>query len=462
MKILIIGAGYVGLVSSTGFAEMGHVVTCLDKNETLIANLRQGGIPIYEPGLEEMVKRNVRAGRLSFTTDYAASVPDADACFIAVDTPMSADGKADTSQVEAVARSIGHSLSRYAVIVTKSTVPVGTTEIVEGIIEEILRQRQVSFDFNVVSNPEFLKEGNAIQDFMKPDRVIIGVDDPRAAALMKEIYSPFMLNHDRLLVMDIPSAELSKYAANAMLATRISFMNEMASLCEKMGADINWVRKGIGSDDRIGNKFLYPGVGFGGSCLPKDILALLRQAEEQDCSLSVVEATQKANHRQKGVMTSKLQAYFADFGGLHGRTIAVLGLSFKPDTDDMREAPALVLIQDLLRQEVKLRLFDPVAITKAQAILGSPTTIHWCSSELEAAEDADAIVLMTEWKQFRLLNFQALFQVMKGRAFFDGRNQYKPEEMAQRGFDYICIGRQAAYSATTYEEIPLSSSIKPH
>jgi UDPglucose 6-dehydrogenase len=236
----------------------------------------------------------------------------------------------------------------------------------------------------------------------------------------------------------------------------------MASLCEKMGADINWVRKGLGSDDRIGNKFLYPGVGFGGSCLPKDILALLRQAEEQDCSLSVVEATQEANHRQKGVMTSKLQAYFADFGGLHGRTIAVLGLSFKPDTDDMREAPALVLIQDLLRQEVKLRLFDPVATTKAQAILGSPPSIHWCSSELEAAEDADAIVLMTEWKQFRLLNFQALLQGMKGRAFFDGRNQYKPEEMAQRGFDYISIGRQAAYSATIDEEIPLSSSIKTH
>lgn len=446
MNILMIGVGYVGLVSGTCFSEMGHHVTCLDINPELIENLKQGIIPIYEPGLEEMVKRGIKSKRLSFTTDYAESVPQADVCFIAVDTPTTPTGAANTSQVEAVAQTIGRYLQHYCVIVTKSTVPVGTTHKVADIIEQALAKRQLDIDFDVVSNPEFLKEGNAIQDFMKPDRVIIGVETPRSAAIMKNIYSPFMLNHDRLLVMDVLSAELAKYAANAMLATRISFMNEMANLCEKIGADVNWIRKAIGSDERIGNKFLYPGPGFGGSCLPKDIKALIAQAQVCETDLSILKAVQDVNQRQKSVIGQKVRTYFAHKGGLQEKTIGILGLSFKPDTDDMREAPSLILIHDLLQQNVSLRLFDPIAMPKAKLLLGDHPAITWCQDELEAAEGADALVLMTEWKQFRFLNFQAILALMAGRAFFDGRNQYQPEEMGQKGFDYFSVGRQPVYA----------------
>jgi UDPglucose 6-dehydrogenase len=445
MKILVIGVGYVGLVSGTCFSEMGHHVTCLDIDQEKIKNLKQGIIPIYEPGLDEMVKRNVKAKRLNFTTDYATSVPQAEICFIAVDTPTTSNGSADTAQVENVAQILAHYLQHYCVIVTKSTVPVGTTERLAQIINQVLEKRQVNINFDVVSNPEFLKEGNAIQDFMKPDRVIIGVKNGRSAAIMKTIYAPFMLNHERLLVMDIPSAELSKYVANAMLATRISFMNEIANLCEKLGADVNWIRKAIGSDERIGNKFLYPGPGFGGSCLPKDIKALISQARTFEIELSILKAVQDINYRQKSLMGTKLGAYFADKGGLQKKTIGILGLSFKPDTDDMREAPSLVLIQSLLHEGVALRLFDPIAMNKAKSCLGDHPAITWCQDEIEAAEGADALVLMTEWKQFRLLDFQAVLDRMSGCAFFDGRNQYQPEEMAHKGFDYFSIGRQPAY-----------------
>ncbi len=446
MNLLMIGVGYVGLVSGTCFSEMGHHVTCLDINPERIENLKQGIIPIYEPGLEEMVKRNIKSKRLSFTTDYAKSVPQADVCFIAVDTPTTESGAADISQVEAVAHTLGRYIERYCVIVTKSTVPVGTTARVAEIIGQCLEKRQLTIDFDVVSNPEFLKEGNAIQDFMKPDRVIIGVETPRSAAIMKNIYSPFMLNHDRLLVMDILSAELSKYVANAMLATRISFMNEIANFCEKIGADVNWIRKAIGADERIGNKFLYPGVGFGGSCLPKDIKALIAQAHAFNTELSILKAVENVNHCQKTMIGKKLRAYFGDKGGLKHKTIGILGLSFKPDTDDMREAPSLVLIHDLLNQQVRLRLFDPISMPKAKLILGDHPSITWCQDEIETAQGVDALVLMTEWKQFRFLNFQAILPIMTGRAFFDGRNQYQCEDMRNKGFDYFSVGRQPAYA----------------
>jgi UDPglucose 6-dehydrogenase len=446
MKILMIGIGYVGLVSGTCFAEMGHYVICLDINEKRISTLKQGIIPIYEPGLEEMVKRNIQSRRLFFTTDYATSVSQADVCFIAVDTPATPLGQADTSQVESVAKTLGQYLHHYCVIVTKSTVPVGTTFRIAEIIKNELDKRQFNLDFDVVSNPEFLKEGNAIQDFMKPDRVIIGVNNSRSATIMQDIYSPFMLNHDRLLVMDVLSAELSKYASNAMLATRISFMNEMSLLCENLGANINWVRKAMGADERIGNKFLYPGVGFGGSCLPKDLKALIAQGQAYDTPLSILRAVQKTNEEQKKLMSLKLAAYFAEKGGLSGKTIGILGLSFKPDTDDLREASSLALIQDLLKQQVTLQVFDPIAMPKAKALLKHSPAITWCQDELEVARRADALVLMTEWKQFRFLDFHSLLNQMTGKAFFDGRNQYQPEEMARKGFDYFSIGRQPAYA----------------
>lgn len=446
MHILVIGVGYVGLVTGTCFAEMGYYVTCLDINSARISLLKEGRIPIYEPGLEEMVRRNIKSKRLNFTTDYSTSVPQADICFIAVDTPPGNNGAANLSQVEAVARSLGHFLTRYTVIVMKSTVPVGTTTYVSKIIDDILQKRGASFEFDVVFNPEFLKEGNAVQDFLKPNRIVIGVQNSRSATLMKELYSPFMLNHERLLVMDLASAELAKYAANAMLATRISFMNEMALLCEKLGADVNWIRKAIGTDERIGNQFLYPGVGFGGSCFPKDIKALIHQAENENLDLSILKAVHQVNQRQKQLIGARLKSYFEGRDGIAGKTIGILGLSFKPDTDDIREAPALVLIEELLSYSVHLRLYDPIAMPNGQALFGNCSWIKWCQNELETAEGADALVLMTEWKQFRFLNVQALLARMKGHAFFDGRNQYQPEEMARKGFDYFSIGRKPAYA----------------
>lgn len=451
MKILIIGTGYVGLVSGTCFAEMGHSVTCLDINEDRINCLNRGVIPIYEHGLEEMVKRNVKSKRLHFTNDYAESVPPAEVIFIAVDTPISANGTADTTRVENVALTLAQHMQKYCLIVTKSTVPVGTTAQVGALIKHILKERNLDIEFDIVSNPEFLKEGNAVQDFMKPDRIVVGVNTPRAANVMKEIYKPFMLNHERLLIMDIRSAELAKYAANAMLATRISFMNEMASLCEEMGADINWIRKAIGSDVRIGNQFLYPGVGYGGSCLPKDVQALISQTQKIDSPMLLLNAVHRVNLKQKEIIGHKICTYFSDQNGLSGKTIGILGLSFKPDTDDMREASSLVLIKFLIQENAVLRLYDPVAMTKAQELLPNHPGITWCQSEEEVSLGAHALVLMTEWKQFRLLNLQELLTRMAGRAFFDGRNQYQPEEMARKGFDYFSIGRSPAYAYETGE-----------
>ena len=445
MELLVIGTGYVGLVSGTCFAEMGHHVTCLDINEDKIRQLKQGHIPIYEPGLEEMVKRNVKAGRLKFSTTYAEAVAHAKVCFITVDTPHLENGEADLRFVRNVAVSIAEHMPDYRIIVNKSTVPVGTANFVAGIVTETLQKRGVSIEFDVVSNPEFLKEGNAIQDFMKPDRVIIGTNNADVAQIMQEIYSPFMLSHERMMIMDIASAEMTKYAANAMLATRISFMNELAGLCELLGADINKVRKGIGSDNRIGYKFLYPGPGFGGSCLPKDISALRKQADQVQYETPLIDAVAQVNDSQKQVMGHKIIQYFSEREGPTGKTIAILGLSFKPDTDDMREAPSLVLIQQLLQHQVKLRLFDPVAMDNAKKLIPDHPDITWCTDEWDAAKEADAIALITEWKQFRFLDFVKLLTNMKGSAFFDGRNQYNPKEMVRKGFDYISIGLAPCY-----------------
>ncbi len=440
MKILIIGTGYVGAITGTCFAEMGYKVTCLDKDQNRIDNLLQGIIPMYEPGLEEMLKRNLKAGRLDFTTEIIASIAHADICFIAVDTPMSADGAADTSQVENVAHMLGENLDHSCIVVTKSTVPVGTTYKIDNIIHKALQKRKLNIICDVVSNPEFLKEGNAVADFMKPDRIVIGASSKQAIDIMKELYAPFMLNHNRLLVMDVISAELAKYAANAMLATRISFMNQMAALCEKMGANINDIRHVLGSDERIGHHFLYPGVGYGGSCLPKDVKALIHQGQQQNCDLSVLRAVDQANQDQKRIMRQKLLAYFGENRGLKGKTIGILGLAFKPNTDDMREASSLTLINELIADGANVRLFDPIAMPKAKKLLPALSNIHWCEDEYEAAQNVDALVLMTEWKQFRLLDFSLLLQQMRGKAFFDGRNQYQPDEMHRKGFDYFGIG----------------------
>lgn len=444
MNIVMVGVGYVGLVTGVCFAEMGHHVTCLDIDEIKIKRLGEGVIPIYEPGLTEMVERNLETGRLKFTTDYDHAVKQGSIFFIAVDTPMSEDGSADTKRVEEVAKSIGSRLTHSSIIVIKSTVPVGTSLKVEKIIQKTLEEKGVSIEFHVVSNPEFLKEGDAVQDFMKPDRVILGINDPSPLETMKSLYAPFMLNHDRLIVMNRPSAELSKYAANAALATRVSFMNEIANLCEKTGADIDSLRRALGSDQRIGNQFLYAGVGFGGSCFPKDIQALLYQAHLHNTNLLVVKAVAQANATQKRLMGKKIKAYFAEKGGLKDKTLGILGLSFKPNTDDMREAPSLTLIEELLQEGAKLRLFDPVAMHNAKSCLPESTQITWCQDESNAAQGADALVLMTEWKQFRTINFSSLLHHMKGDAFFDGRNQFSPLEMSKKGFDYISIGRESS------------------
>lgn len=440
MKILVIGTGYVGLVSGTCLAEMGHHVVCLDINQTKIDQLNSSIIPIYEPGLEEMVKRNTKAHRLKFTTKYPESIAEANVCFIAVDTPISPEGHANMSFVKTVATTLGEHINDYKVIVNKSTVPVGSADLVREIIEEALNKRGYSIPFDVVSNPEFLKEGNAVNDFMKPDRVIIGTDSPKAASIMQEIYSPFMLSHERLILMDIYSAEMTKYAANAMLATRISFMNELAGLCELTGADISKVRKGIGADKRIGYNFLYPGPGFGGSCLPKDIRALRNHAQSLSYDMPLISAVEAVNLRQKNRLGEKIAQYFNEKGGLAGKSIAILGLSFKPDTDDMRESASLTLIHQLLAAQAHVRLFDPAAMDNAKKLLPDTPQITWCKDEIQAAFHADAIALVTEWKQFRFLDFDKILPNMKGRAFFDGRNQYQPTEMVKKGIDYFCFG----------------------
>ncbi|HSX11678.1 MAG TPA: UDP-glucose/GDP-mannose dehydrogenase family protein [Chlamydiales bacterium] len=435
MQILMVGTGYVGLVTGACFAEMGHTVTCLDIDAEKIRMLEQGVVPIYEPGLEEIVRRNIKQRRLFFTTDYAKGVASALVCFIAVPTPSRDDGSCDISYVETAASLIANHMTDYRIIVNKSTVPVGTAARVATIIRGI-----TSTPFDVVSNPEFLKEGAAVQDCLKPDRIIIGSDHSKPAEVLKEIYSAFTLSHDRILLMDTLSAEMTKYAANAMLATRISFMNEIADVCKRVGANVNEVRKGIGSDTRIGYSFLYPGVGYGGSCFPKDIRALIAVAKQVGTEPLLLQAADEVNNRQKRVLCEKMARYFSKRGGLKGKTIAVWGLSFKPDTDDMREAPSLTFIEELIQQGASLRLFDPVAMPNAKRLLTGLPNISWCTDEFDAAKGADAIALITEWKQFRLVDFKPIQEKMRGLAFFDGRNQYKPIDMKNKGFDYISIG----------------------
>lgn len=444
MRLLMIGSGYVGLVSGTCLAQMGHHVTCLDINEEKIARLQKGDIPIYEPGLSEMLKRNVKEGRLTFTTDYASAVKDCLICFIAVDTPSDTTGAASIAQVKNVAKSIAEHMPDYRTIVNKSTVPVGTANIVSCCIQETLQKRNLDFDFDVVSNPEFLKEGDAIADFMKPDRVVIGSNSDRASAIMREIYAPFMLSRERLFLTDVASAEMIKYACNAMLATRISFMNELSGLCEAMGADITKVRKGMGYDPRIGPNFLYAGLGFGGSCLPKDLRALIALGKEQEHRLSLTETVYQVNERQKKQLTKKMHDYYLDNGGIAGKTFAVLGVSFKPNTDDIRESPAVAIIEQLQKKGAFIRIFDPVAMDNACKQIPSKNIV-WCTDEMQCCTDADAVILATEWHQFRHLDLAVLVAKMRHAVFFDGRNQYEPSKMLQQGIDYISIGRRPVF-----------------
>jgi len=441
MKILIVGAGYVGLVTGVCFAEMGHHVICLDIDQEKIQQLKEGNIPIYEPGLEEAVRRNMSVERLQFTTDYGFGVTASLVCFIAVSTPAKKDGSANMEYVAQAATQIAEHLDSYKVIVNKSTVPIGSTSVVSGWIQATLKARGVEIEYDVVSNPEFLKEGDAIHDFMKPDRIVIGTHSPRVAALMQELYAPFNLNHDRMLIMDPLSAEMTKYAANAMLASRISFINEIAGLCEQVGANITKVRKGIGSDHRIGYDFLYAGVGYGGSCFPKDIKALRQIACDFSYETPLMDAVEMVNMRQKELLGKKIASYFSTRGGLEGKTIAIWGLAFKPGTDDIREAPSLVLIYFLLKEGAFVRLFDPVAMKRAKEVLKHSPQIEWCRNEYEAGAGAHAIALLTEWKQFRFVDFKRIVLAMQGNAFFDGRNQYSPKEMAEINIDYFSMGR---------------------
>lgn len=435
MKIAIVGTGYVGLVSGACFSEVGADVTCIDINKEKIESLRRGEIPIYEPGLENLVNRNVEQGRLHFTTSLPDVLDDMEIVFCAVGTPPDEDGSADLSYVLQVARDFGRNLKKPALFVTKSTVPVGTAKKVRAAIEEELAKRGVTIDFEVASNPEFLKEGAAIKDFMSPDRVIIGIESDKGRKLMERLYRPFLLNNFRVIFMDIPSAEMTKYAANSMLATRISFMNDIANLCELVGADVNQVRKGIGSDARIGSKFLYPGCGYGGSCFPKDVKALIQSGKEHGYKMEVISAVEAVNDRQKYIVADKLKK---NLGTLDGKTIAIWGLAFKPETDDMREAPSLKVIETLLSQGAKVKVYDPVAMPEAKRRLGDKVT--YCKDMYDAAVDADAVGLLTEWKIFRLPSWSAVAKVMAGNVIVDGRNIYSPAELAEAGLKYDCIG----------------------
>ena len=437
MKIAIVGTGYVGLVSGTCFAEMGVDVTCVDVNTEKIANLEKGIVPIYEPGLDEMVLRNHREGRLHFTTDLTSCLDEVEVVFSAVGTPPDEDGSADLSYVLAVAHEVGANMNHYLTVVTKSTVPVGTAKLVKAAIREELDRRGVDIEFDVASNPEFLKEGAAIKDFMSPDRVVVGVESERAKTLMTRLYSPFMLNNFRVIFTDIPSAEMIKYAANSMLATRISFMNDIANLCELVGADVNMVRKGIGSDTRIGSKFLYPGCGYGGSCFPKDVKALIKTAEQQGYTMRVLRAVEEVNEAQKSILFRKLNDYYK--GQLAGKTVALWGLAFKAETDDMREATSLVTIRLLLEAGCRVRVFDPVAMGECRRRLGDK--VEYACDMYDAVLGADALLLLTEWKQFRLPSWEVVRRSMNHPAVFDGRNIYSPEEMRQNGFYYASIGR---------------------
>ena len=439
MEITIIGTGYVGLVTGSCFAEMGHIVTCLDIDIEKIKMLNKSVIPIYEPGLDELVKKNQKGHRLFFTTDLKKAIESATVCFICVPTPANDDGSCNTSYIESAAKNIGQYLNDYKVVVTKSTTTVGTTYNIKKIISDELKKRNYKKDFDVVSNPEFLKEGTAVSDCLKPDRIVIGCENEKASKIMKDIYHGFNLKHDRLIVMDILSSEMTKYAANAMLATRISFMNEIANICKKIGANVNEIRKGIGSDSRIGYSFLYAGIGYGGSCFPKDIKALCHLAKSKGLEPNLLQTVDEINTKQKTVLANSIIDYFSKKGGIKDKTIAIWGLSFKPDTDDMRDAPSLILIEKLLQKGAKLRLYDPIAMQKAKKLFKHKSII-WCENEHHAAKGSDAIALLTEWKQFRFLNFGPIKKNMNGAIIFDGRNQYHPVDMQKQGFQYIGIG----------------------
>jgi UDPglucose 6-dehydrogenase len=438
MNISIVGTGYVGLVTGACLSETGAFVNCIDINQAKIDNLNDGIMPIYEPGLEDIVKRNVTKGRLFFKTNLAEVVNESDAIFIAVGTPPDEDGSADLKYVLGVAREIGRALDKYTVVITKSTVPVGTAKKVRAAIEEELQKRGVELAFDVASNPEFLKEGNAVDDFLKPDRIVVGVESEAAEKVLKRLYKPFVLNSHPIIVMDITSAEMTKYAANAMLATKISFINDIANLCEIVGADINLVRKGIGSDSRIGNKFLYPGVGYGGSCFPKDVQALVKTAAEYDYNLRVLKAVEEVNYSQKSVLYNKIYNYFG--GNLQGKQIALWGLSFKPETDDMREAPSLTIITKLLEQGAHVTAYDPIAIHEAQRILGDK--ISYAKDMYDALIDANALAVVTEWSEFRLPNFKMMAKLMNERVLFDGRNIFDTDQIEDYDFKYFSIGRK--------------------
>lgn len=442
MKICVIGAGYVGLVAGTCFAESGNNVTCVDIDEAKIEGLKNGMVPIYEPGLKEMILRNSEEGRLRFSTDLASSVKNTLLQFIAVGTPPGEDGSADLNHVLAVAREIGSAMENFKIVVNKSTVPVGTADKVREVISEVLAERGVSIEFDVVSNPEFLKEGAAIDDFMKPDRVVIGVDNVRTAEIMKELYAPFMRRTNRVIVMDVHSAEMTKYAANAMLATKITFMNQIANLCDLLGADVAAVREGIGSDSRIGYDFLFPGVGYGGSCFPKDVKALVMTAEECNYDLSLLRAVDEANERQKEILPLKIFSRMGDSGKeqpLKGRRIAVWGLSFKPRTDDMREAPSIVIVEKLLRAGAEVSVHDPVALNVARGVFGD--RVSYSNNEYDILRNADALAIVTEWNEYRNPDFERIGDLLKFPVIFDGRNLYEPRRMKELGFEYFPIGR---------------------
>jgi UDPglucose 6-dehydrogenase len=436
MKIVVIGTGYVGLVTGTCFAEVGIDVVCIDVDAKKIENLKKGIMPIYEPGLEEMVIRNFEKGRLQFSTNLGENLEKADVAFIAVGTPPGDDGSADLKYVLGVAKEIGSHINDYIVVVTKSTVPVGTALKVRNAVQSELDKRSSAIGFDVASNPEFLKEGAAIEDFLKPDRIVVGVETKKAEDVMRKLYKPFLLNGHPIIFMDVPSAEMTKYAANAMLATKISFMNDIANLCEIMGADVNLVRKGIGSDPRIGNRFIYPGIGYGGSCFPKDVKALIRTANENGHNMRILQAVEDVNEDQKSVLFNKVIAHFK--GDLKGKNFAMWGLSFKPKTDDMREAPSLVIIEKLLHAGAQVKAYDPVAMHEAKKDLGEQ--IEYCHDPNDALIDADALLIVTEWPEFRTPNFKVMGKLMKNKVVFDGRNIYDKADMVDHGYDYYCIG----------------------
>jgi len=437
MKISIVGTGYVGLVTGTCFAESGISVTCVDIDKNKIDKLNNGQVPIWEPGLDDMIERNVKKGRLTFTTNLKDSLVDAEAVFIAVGTPPDEDGSADLQYVLAVAREVGEHMNDYIVVVTKSTVPIGTSLKVRGAVKETLDKRNTDLEFDVASNPEFLKEGSAIADFMKPDRIVVGIDNARAEKVMKRLYKPFLLNGHPIFFMDIPSAELTKYAANSMLATKISFMNDIANLCEIVGADVDMVRKGIGSDTRIGQKFIYPGVGYGGSCFPKDVKALIKTAAENNYDLRVLQAVEEVNYHQKQRMFQKIHAHFK--GDLKGKKFGMWGLAFKPNTDDMREAPSLVLIEQLKEAGAEVVAYDPVAMEETKRRIGDDIT--YVEDPYEALIDTHGIIIMTEWSEFRVPRYRIMEKLLKEKVVFDGRNIYDPIEMNEFGYTYYGIGR---------------------